>query len=258
MELDNDWTNLPPPTWNEVKKLQEENAKLENHVDVLEEATDPTQFWLKKTIEMKDMPEGVKRECRICQVKNNRFEPVLPDFEVYEDKTNREAVALLNVYKNPFLPHLVRFKAKEILDAKHAGYYDVSSDGEPEIKRCSDNYKSSSEGSDKGGDNDGEEDGNDDGNDDGVSEEANGLVRILERCRQRGSTVNYIEEYYASAPLGYLSNGWPYGEGNNGEVIPLNYKLARAALLGEPGSFQKYSKWKAIAMRKVSTLEVKK
>ena len=175
---------------------------------------------------------------------------MLHSFEVYEDKTNPEAVALLNVYKNSFLPYLVRFKVKAILNKKHVGYYDASRDDELEIKQCIDDDKSSSNGSNKGG--------KDNGDNDGVSEEANSLVRILESCQQRGNTVNYIEEYYASGPNGYLSNGWPYGEGNNGEIIHLNYKLARAALMGEPGSFERYSKWKAIAMRRVSTLEVKK
>ena len=118
-----EYNNLSSPQWSEVKQLQEKISKLENRVDLLEEALNPTQFWLKKTIENEIMPAQVKRECRICSVSHDSFVPN-HKFEMYEDKQNPKAAALLNVYKNPFLPHLVKFKAKEILEEKHAGYLD--------------------------------------------------------------------------------------------------------------------------------------
>ena len=125
VEYGNDWTsNLPPPNWSEVKQLQEKISKLENRVDLLEEALNPTQFWLKKTIENEIMPAQVKRECRICSVSHDSFVPN-HKYDIIEDEQNPKAVALLNVYNNPFLPRLVQFKAKAILEEKHVGYLDA-------------------------------------------------------------------------------------------------------------------------------------
>ena len=242
MEWDNDWMCMPTPRWSEVKMLHEQIAKLQNRVNLLEEGANPTQYWLKKTLENPNMPAAVKRTCRQCSVSHDSFVPMLPDFSIYEDRENPRAVALLNVLKNPFIPVIVKFTAKHMLDEEYPGYISQM-EGNPDVNQDEDIHN--------------EDDDDDDDNEESSDEEANGLARILHRCRERGTTVNYIEENYLHGPLGYLSNGWSYGEGDNGEIIPLNYKLARAALMGEPGSLEKYSRWKAHAMRRVLTLEVR-
>ena len=242
MEEDNTWENMPPPKWSDVKILQDKIARLENDVDRLAEEANPTRFWLEKTMGNNDVPDDVKTACRRCSVSPNRSARRFPDVAIYEDRNYPEAIALVNVMNNPFIPRMVKIEAKKILDTKHGDYVWPqvgADDNESDDDDRTNNFRFD----------------DDEGNT--TDDDGNALARNLEMWRRRGNTVNYIEEYYANGPIGYLSNGWPYGEGNNGEKIPLNYKLARAALMNEPGSLLRYGKWKAHAMRRVVTLEVR-